>query len=489
MPTIESTGKILVVEDEKRLWSLFPRLFRDEGWDLSFAVSAEEAIEQIKSPGAMDGFLAAIVDIGLPGVSGLDLLRWIRGIDTSLPVVILTSTADAQTAVTCMKAGAADFVSKPFQSKDLIQTVHRVAEVRRLMRPPPGMVLDEQIHYLMGPSDKIRQMTSKVLQVASTDMSVLIEGESGTGKEIVARRIRELSRRSSGPMIAVDCGAIPETLIESVLFGFKKGSFTGAVSDQEGTIRAAHGGTLFLDEVENLAPSTQVKLLRVLQSRVVTPIGTSRQIPVDVRLVSATNAPLGERIADGRFRLDLFHRIAEFPLRIPPLRERPDDVLYQAGRFLREASAEFGKVVDGFEQNVLVDLLRQPWPGNVRELRNVIRRAVLVSQGKIASLALETPQGSDPSGSDLTTTDDQIVISARAVLSTEAIRHGTVPFKAIRDRVMAEIEQGILRSVLNRLAGNKLQASKVLGLDYKTVHTKAKAMTDWRPSRGEEIKK
>ncbi|MBI4861203.1 MAG: sigma-54-dependent Fis family transcriptional regulator [Candidatus Riflebacteria bacterium] len=479
-------GKVLVVEDEKKLWGVLQRLFSDEGWEFTFASSAEEAMDTLGQPGQLDDLAVVLVDIGLPGASGLDFLRWIRGIDVNLPVVMLTGQADAKTAATYMKEGAADYVTKPFQSRDLASTVHRVVEASRRVRPSPGLFLDHQLSFLMGPSEKVRQLTRLLIKVSSTDMAVLIKGESGTGKEILSRRIHDLSGRCRGPFIAVDCGAIPDSLIESELFGFKKGSFTGAHADQHGKIRAAHGGTLFLDEVENLAQATQVKLLRCLQEREVTPIGATRPVPFDIRLVSATNISLGERIAKKEFRLDLFHRIAEFPLSIPPLRERPTDLLYLAARFLRESCEEFGKCLKPLDQTVLDELLRHRWPGNVRELRNAIRRAVLVSQERITTLSMERTEMDGIRDPVPVCTEDQIVVSARASVSAEAIKQGRVPFKEIRNRVLAQIEQGILKAVLERLSGNKLQTARVLGLDYKTVHSKAKAIFEGRGIHGEE---
>ncbi|MBI4864180.1 MAG: sigma-54-dependent Fis family transcriptional regulator [Candidatus Riflebacteria bacterium] len=468
------------------LWNVFPRLFRDHDWQFSFASSAEEAMEILGRPGQLGALTLALVDIGLPGASGLDFLNWLHGLDARLPIVMLTGLADAKTAVTCMKAGAADYVTKPFQSRDLVSTLRRVFEASRLVRPAQGLLVDDQLSFLMGPSEKIRQLTRSLVQVAATDMAVLIQGESGTGKEILSRRIHDLSRRCKGPFIAVDCGAIPDSLIESELFGFKKGSFTGACSDQEGKIRAAHGGTLFLDEVENLAQATQVKLLRCLQEREVTPIGASRSVPFDLRLVSATNVALGELIATKEFRLDLFHRIAEFPLSIPPLRERSADLLYLTARFLRESCEEFGKRVIEVDQRVLDELLAHRWPGNVRELRNVIRRAVLVSQDRLETLSTERPEIERNREAVPACSSDQIVVSARAIVSADAIQRGRVPFKEIRSRALAQIEQGILKAVLERLSGNKLQASRVLGLDYKTVHQKAKSLAEGRGAGGEE---
>lgn len=483
METHDVKEKILVVEDDRRLWGLFPRVFRKEGWEFSFSASAEEAMETVKKPGVIDELAVALVDISLPGASGLDFLRWMHELDAGIPVVMLTSTADAKTAVTCMKAGALDFVTKPFSNQDLAQTLIRAIATRRLICPHPRILLDEPMASLMGPSDKIRELIRHVHQVSPTNLSVLIVGESGTGKEIVANRIHALSGHSQGPFIAVDCGAIPENLIESELFGFKKGSFTGAVGDQEGKIRAASGGSLFLDEIENLSPATQIKLLRVLQERRVTPVGASTPVSVDVRLISATNTPLNAKIAAGEFRLDLFHRISEFPLSIPPLSERPDDILYLTMRFLREAYEEFGKEFRGLGQDIIDQLLEHRWTGNVRELRNVIRRAVLVNQGTISTLWPDDASQNEQRDSTLVTADGQIVIRAHAVISDESIHHGNVPFKQIRDRLMGQIEREILKAVLERLSGNRLQASKVLGLDYKTVHTKAKGLIEGRLTR------
>lgn len=403
----------------------------------------------------------------------MEVLRQVHQLDSSLPVIVLTGMDDAESAVSCMKAGAYDYIIKPFRREEFVIRLEKALQNRSQLR---RLSLFEGEGYLsskMGPSRAISQLATRIGQVAPTGMTVLIEGESGTGKELIARRIHSLSRRASGPFIVVDCGAIPEALIESELFGFKKGSFTGAMSDRIGKFEAAHKGTLFLDEISNLPKTLQAKLLRVLQEREVTPIGTSKQVPIDIRIVSATNSSLQQDVENGEFRLDLYHRLAEFPLSIPPIRERPDDLLYLASQCLRNACTELCKEVDGFSELALEQLLNSDWPGNVRELQAVIRRATLISDKRIESIDVSTSPAL-AQGSTTTRSEGCYIVQAQAVIPEESLVDGGMPFKPLMKRLTRQIERGILSSVLEHASGNKSKVARILDLDYKTVHTKIK---------------
>mgnify|MGYP001574965097 FL=1 len=329
---------------------------------------------------------------------------------------------------------------------------------------------------MMGPSEVVSDIGRQIFQVAPTRMAVLIQGETGTGKEIVARRIHALSGRSGGPFVAVDAGAIPETLIEGELFGFRKGSFTGATADREGKIAAAHGGTIFFDEIGNLPLHLQAKLLRVLQEREVTPIGACKAVPVDVRVISATNACIEEKIQKKEFRADLFHRIAEFPLLIPPLRERVEDLLFLAVRFLREGCEEFGKTLRGFSDAALQELLQNPWAGNAREIRSVVRRAALMGDGRVDWLISKPALPQSASHACVRLFHGGAVLTAATVIRMESIQNGCVPLREIRARLIRDIDRGILKLVLEHVHGNLSQAARVLGVDYKTAHVKMKGV-------------
>jgi two-component system nitrogen regulation response regulator GlnG len=312
----------------------------------------------------------------------------------------------------------------------------------------------------MGSSQKIQEMFQQIQHVASSNFTVIIEGETGTGKEIVARAIHQQSSRSGGPFIAIDCGAIPDTLIESELFGHEKGAFTGADRRREGYVQIAAEGTLFLDEIANLPLTTQGKLLRVLQERHIQPLGAKRSVPVDLRIIVASNVRLEREIKAGRFREDLFHRLNEFTIRIPPLRERKEDVIHLANRFLAEANIDLAKSIRGFTEEGIAFLMDCPWSGNVRELRNVVRRATLLSQDFIGSEQLsETglPGEAAP---------------ARSHWESE-IQSG-LSLKEISLKTAAHVEKEVIQGVLSLTRGNKSQAARLLKIDYKTLHYKLK---------------
>ena len=460
-------SNIVVIEDHEALWAVIRRACRDENWTFQFFASAEEALE--KAAVGIAALDLVIVDLRLPGVDGVEALRTLQQMDQALPVIMLTAQGDSATVVRCMKLGAYDYITKPFRNEDMAQRFRRALEKRRLLRRCASFESSEYLRAMMGPSQAVQNLAETVQKVSPTEMAVLIEGESGTGKEILARYIHRSSRRSQGPFVAVDAGAIPETLLEGELFGFKKGSFTGAIANREGKFQLAHGGTLFLDEIENLPLHMQAKILRSLQQKEVVPVGATAPVSFSARLIAATNSNLQEKVAKGEFRLDLFHRIAEFPLVTTPLRERIDDLLYLCTRFLREACAEFGKRNEGFSEHALEEILSYPWPGNVRELKSVIRRAALVSSGRIE--ALFRPRESRL-GTSVTTArlDGSLVVCAEAVIGQDAFRERRIPLKQIRKQLVGKINKAILDTVLARSGGNKSDAARILDLDYKTVY-------------------
>jgi transcriptional regulator with GAF, ATPase, and Fis domain len=311
----------------------------------------------------------------------------------------------------------------------------------------------------MGPSSQVDKVLQQVMQVANSPLTALIQGETGTGKELVARAIHHLSLRRRGPLIALDCGAIPETLMESELFGYERGAFTGADQRKEGHFQLADGGSLFLDEIANLSLATQLKLLRALQERVVQPLGGRRPLPVDVRIIASSNVPLEGEVRAGRFRQDLFYRLNEFSINLPPLRERLEDVLYLANRFLAEASLEFGRAIHVISDEAADVLLAHPWPGNVRQLRSVMRRAALLSQEGIG------PEHLPALGPETS--------SAPPVKEADSAPQGR-SLKVIAAAAAAVAERQAISQALQETKGNKSAVARLLGVDYKTIQLKLK---------------
>ena len=380
--------RLLIVDDEPDMRWVLSGLFAGEGFETAEADNARTALQQLGD----DTFDVVLTDVRMPGGDGLELLHELAETDSDLPVVLLSALDDLDTAVRAMKLGAYDYVSKPFDRDRLLTTVGRAAEQHRLRREVAdlrGKLAEKQTCF--GVSAKAAELERTVSLIAPQQtMAVLLTGESGTGKEVLAREIHRCSPVAGGPFVAVDCGALPEPLMESQLFGHRKGAFTGAHRDQTGLFRMSDGGTLFLDEIGNLPKSLQAKLLRALQERAVTPVGGGEPEPFECRLVSATNAELEDDMKEGRFRVDLFHRIAEFTIALPALRERPEDVEFFAHHFLAEANAEMGRQVTKFNAPALDLLTRHAWPGNLRELRNAIRRAVvLCTSEELAATDLE----------------------------------------------------------------------------------------------------
>ena len=443
--------RVLVVDDEADMRWVLEGLFRDAGFDVVTASDGTAALACLTETEPD----VVLTDVRMPGTDGIALLHSCRQRDADLPVILLSAVEDLETAVGAMKQGAYDYLAKPFDRAHLVGAVRRAAEkhrlcreVRELRRRSGSGVVD------LGRSTAARELDRTLDLVAEHGtMAVLLTGESGVGKEIAAREIHRRSSRRAGPFVAVDCGAVPESLIESQLFGHVAGAFTGAVGNRRGLFAQADGGTLFLDEIGNLPVSLQPRLLRALQERAVLPVGASEVQRFDARLVCATNLPLETSIAQGTFRLDLFHRIAEFQVRVPPLRERPEDTRHFASRFLVEACIELSKQISELSDAAVQAIVHHSWPGNLRELRNVIRRAVLVADG--------TRIDSDDLGLDAPTTVDRTADDDRPL--GERVRTAT-----------DELEARILRDTLTAVAGNKAAAARHLRIDYTTLHRKLK---------------
>jgi DNA-binding NtrC family response regulator len=455
-PVLETRRRLVSVDDDPMQGRLITALFRDTpGLDVSLVHDGTEALESIVSQPPD----IVLLDLGLPGIGGLEILQRIKTLYPQLPVVVLTGFSDVRTAVQAIKLGAYQFLTKPVNTDELQVIVQRalehgdlLEEIESLRRKvgPEGV-----LGSLLGGSVSMQTVVRRIRQVAGSNFTVLIQGETGVGKELVARALHEESPRHGKPLIPIDCGAIPENLLESELFGHEKGAFSGADRRKEGLFVLADGGTIFLDEIANLPLPIQAKLLRVLQERKVMAVGATIARHLDVRFVAATNIPLETAVKEGRFRQDLFYRLAEFTILVPPLRERGDDVLLLARRFREEASLELRRPVAAISEDACRVLRAHSWPGNVRELRNVIRQAVLVAPDSV----IEAPQ-------------IQALLSAwDAPLDSTT---GDRSLKEIADAAAADAEKRAIAEVLQKTNGNKSQAARILKVDYKTLHLKVK---------------
>ena len=461
---IPSEANILVVDDDQDFRWAIGNVLTASGYKVFEAENGKATLEILKKevPSLI------LLDYRMPGETGLQVAADIKKEFPQVPVIMVTAYADVKSAVKAMKMGVYDYIAKPVDNNDLIFTIKRAMEKQELAREVEHLrkVLKERdsLYRLMGNSKQIDKLVNLVKKVAPTPYSVLIEGESGTGKELVARAIHDFSKVSEGPFVAVDCGAIPETLIESELFGYMKGAFTGAHADKPGQFELAEGGTIFLDEVGNLSYPAQQKLLRVMQERHVQRLGAKKPVPVNVRIIAATNTSLEEDIGKGRFRSDLYYRLNEFSIKVPPLRERKDDIPYLAKKFIDEAIIELKKNCQGFSKEAYKDLITYHWPGNVRELRNIVRQATLLCEEN-ASINPEHLMF------DIDVAQNQPVMNPYSHTQIfvnkgslkETVKHHT-----------DQIEKNMINETLKESEGNKSKAARKLDIDYKTLLRKIK---------------
>lgn len=431
---------ILIVEDDITFSLMLKTWLGKKGFQVDAGSSVSDAKRRIENA----GYDLVLSDLRLPDGDGIDLLKWLKQKQTSVPLIMMTSYAEIQTAVQAIKLGASDYIAKPLNPEELLEKIREVIKAVPSGGTPVAKVSDPAA-YIEGQSPAARQLYDHVRLVAPTDMSVLITGASGTGKEYIARRIHEQSNRSKAPFIAVDCGAIPKELAASEFFGHVKGSFTGAIDNKTGAFVAAQGGTIFLDEIGNLTYEVQVQLLRALQERKVKPIGTNEEIAINVRLISATNENLRAAIEKGDFREDLYHRINEFTIRIPDLKERKEDLLLFANNFLDQANAELQKNIIGFDNETIRIFQSYSWPGNLRQMKNVIRYATLLTTGRYITRH-ELPE-------ELT---DAPAKDTRILLKDE--NH----------------ECELIKRALQEAGNNKTRAAQLLGIDRKTLYNKLK---------------
>ena len=431
---------ILIVEDDITFSLMLTTWLGKKG----FVVRSSSSVSDAKRRLGEEAFDLVISDLRLPDSDGIDLLKWLKSTHPSLPLIMMTSYAEIQTAVQAMKLGAADYIAKPLNPDELLGKIRELAHVEE-KAPTRVPVPSAPDLYIEGQSQAARQLYEHVRLVAPTDMSVLVTGASGTGKEYIARRIHEQSNRSKAPFVAVDCGAIPKELAASEFFGHVKGSFTGAIENKTGAFVAAQGGTIFLDEIGNLTYEVQVQLLRALQERKVKPIGSNQEIAINVRLISATNENLRQAIEKGDFREDLYHRINEFTIRIPDLKERKEDLLLFANHFLDLANSELRKDIIGFDNDTMQLFQSYSWPGNLRQMKNVIKYATLLATGRYITRK-ELPEE----------------------LTENLSSHTNIQLKNV------EHERDLIRKALQECGNNKTRAAQLLGIDRKTLYNKLK---------------
>jgi len=392
------TSRILLVEDDPDMLLLVSEHLGGEGHTVVGTGRGAEAIALLRS----GDFDVVLTDLRMPDVDGMDVLRAARETQRGVPVILFTAFGSIETAIQAMRQGAYDYVTKPFSLEEITLLVGRALEDRRLRAENISLRQELESRYrfenLLGKSPAMQSVFALIRQAAPGDASILIGGESGTGKELVAKALHYNSPRSERPFVPVNCAAIPANLLESELFGHVKGAFTGAMKARRGLFREAEGGTLFLDEIGDLAPELQAKLLRVIEDRAVRPVGSDEAVPLDLRLMAATNKDLPARIREGSFREDLYYRLAVIPIQLPPLRERREDIPLLAEHFLRRAEAASGRAIRGFTPEAMAALLRHPWPGNVRELENAVERAAtLAASDQIPPEALLLDASAAPS--------------------------------------------------------------------------------------------
>lgn len=440
--------KIMVVDDETDLRSIVIDVLKNEGFATLEAEDGLRAVKLFKT----DTPDAVLLDLNMPYMKGIETMNELMKLDRSVPIIILTGYGDVQTAVEAIRAGAYDFTVKPPDFEKLVITIRRAVEKRDLEREvqSASFALESSLEHVLGKSNPMKKVIKQITQVARTDFSVIIQGETGTGKSVVAGTIQNMSKRAEKPFVSVDIGLIPDLLIESELFGYRKGAFTGADRDKAGYFETGHGGTIFIDELENMSQHVQAKILSFIEKKVICPLGSTHPVSSDLRIIAATNKDIKECVAKKEFREDLFYRLGEFIITLPPLRERIEDIPFFAKKFLFEASVEVNKQIRGIEDEAVTLLMTHPWPGNLRELKNMMRKAALLAEtDSIGRTSLEMLLHEQPSGKQKSR------------------------FQPMKE-AMKELEKKLITEAMEKTGGNKTRAAELLEISYKNLFDKIK---------------
>ncbi|HEB76683.1 MAG TPA: sigma-54-dependent Fis family transcriptional regulator, partial [Nitrospirae bacterium] len=439
--------------DEHVVRLVLTEILESNGFSVIGASNGREALEVFRR----DRPASVLLDLKMPDMDGRETLQELKKIDPDVPVIVVTAYGDIPTAVEAIKYGAYDFIVKPPKIETLVLTLKRAMERVELEREVRRLntAVESSLEWLLGRSPEMKRVIQQIHQVAWSDFTIIIEGETGTGKSFIAQQIHSLSRRADKPFTSVDMGVIPEALVESELFGYEKGAFTGADKKKKGYFEMTDGGTLLIDELQNMSPLVQSKLLGVVEQKRIFPVGGTRPVDVDVRIIAATNTDIKESVKEKRFREDLFFRLSEFVITLPPLRERVEDIPFLANRFLMDAGAELNKQMKAIDDDSILLLMRYPWPGNVRELKNVIRRAVLLSDNGVVR-----PEHID------------LLIDNKAEDGGGGLP--MLPLKELSAMAAKDVEKKAIRQAMKMTKGNKTKAASMLQIDYKTLLTKIK---------------
>jgi DNA-binding NtrC family response regulator len=469
-------NRILVVDDEDELRRILSNYLKSKGYEVICASDGDEALDRVieEDPDIV------ILDIKMHRMDGMTMLNRLRGFNNNIVVIILTAHRSEATAMEAIRLGACDYISKPFQLERIEVTVRNALRLHKLEDEVTYLKdeLQEKFRFknIVGTSPKMQAFYKLLERVVATDVTVLIKGATGTGKELIAQAIHYNSRRKDKPFLSVDCASLPETLVESELFGYEKGAFTGANTQKLGKFEIANGGTLFLDEIGNLPLEVQVKLLRVLENREIERLGGNRPIKIDVRLITATNEDLEKAVKEGRFREDLYYRLNVFFMELPGLKERRSDIPLLSNHFLQFFKKTHGKDIKGVSSKAMKLLLQYEWPGNVRELKNVIERAVLLTDDVIKPEHLPPTMQQIEKMSKHNSDEMTLNIDVRLPVGTH--------LKTITHKVSEAVERNLILKTLNSTKWNRFKSAQLLGVDYKTLYNKLKI---YKISRKEEV--
>ncbi len=445
-------ASILVVEDNSQIRMELAQILLEEGYQVASASNGEQALSEIQN------FLPDLIllDLMLPGIDGLSLMEKVKKEHKNIIVIIVSGASDLNLAVEAMKMGAFDFIKKPYIAQELIMVIRKALNIsyerRELDHLKKRVYEHSKPEKVMGESFLIKKVLKQVELVGPTNMSVIIQGKSGTGKEVIANLIHANSKTQNKPFVAVDCGAIPDTLVESELFGHEKGAFTGAITNKMGKFEVANGGTLLLDEITNLPIDSQAKLLRALEERVIMQVGGKKNIKIDVRIIATTNLKIFEEVQQGSFRQDLFHRLNEFRIYLPDLSERKEDIPILANEFLLEANVDLDNSINGFTPDAMEIMVNYKWPGNVREIKNIVKSAVLLCDtDQVESRHLQLTMQFDPASYNIP-----------EILTPGFSYH----------KIMDDVEKALLTKAMKQTRGNKSKAASLLGINRKALYRK-----------------